>query len=126
MEMRSKAVMHLNGSGRRALLLACAVGLLSLAGCGGSSNDSIHLGSGANNSLLKGQYAFSFSGSTSAQTFVTAAGSFTADGNGNITTAVEDITFAGSGSGSGTKNASFTGTYAVGGGKKGDTARTRS
>jgi len=119
-EMRSKVVMYLERSGRGALLLACAVGFLSLSGCGGSSNDNVHLGSGANNSLLKGQYAFSFSGSTSAQTFATAAGSFTADGNGNITTAVEDVTFAGSGSGSGTKNASFTGTYAVGADNRGN------
>jgi hypothetical protein len=99
---------------------ALAALLIALAGCGGSSNNSIHLGSGSNNSLLRGQYAFSFSGSTSAQTFVTAAGSFTADGNGKITTATEDITFAGTGTGSGTQNVTFIGTYAVGSDNRGN------
>ncbi len=104
-------------SGFSILLLALMAGFL---GCGGSSNGPIHLGPSNNNSLLKGQYAFSFSGSTSSQTFVTAAGSFTADGNGNITSATEDITFAGSGTGSGTRNVSFTGTYAVGSDNRGN------
>ena len=102
------------------MLIALLCTLVALVGCGSSSSDSIHLGSGASNSLLQGQYAFSFSGSTSAQTFVTAAGSFTADGNGNITSGVEDITFAGSGTGSGTQNINFTGTYAVGSDKRGN------
>ena len=105
---------------RNLLLISLALGLITLVACGGSSNNSIHLGSGSNNSLLKGQYAFSFSGSTISQTFVTAAGSFTADGNGNITSAVEDITFAGSGTGSGTQNVTFTGTYAVGSDNRGN------
>jgi hypothetical protein len=114
-------IMHSIKRGARGIfVLASIAGFLSLAGCGGSSNSSVHLGSGANNSLLKGQYAFSFSGSTTAQTFVTAAGSFTADGNGHITSAAEDITFSGSGSGSGTHNASFTGTYAVGSDNRGN------
>ena len=101
-------------------LTALAILLVALVGCGGSSNNSIHLGSGSNNSLLQGQYAFSFSGSTSAQTFVTAAGSFTADGNGTITSAAEDITFAGTSTGSGTQNVTFTGTYAVGSDNRGN------
>jgi hypothetical protein len=118
--MYFKLCMHLKESAKGLLILVAITALASLAGCGGSSNDGIHLGPGANNSLLKGQYAFSFSGSTTAQSFVTAAGSFTADGNGNITSAVEDITFAGSGSGSGTQNVTFTGTYAVGPDKRGN------
>src|SRR5215813_2804582 len=105
---------------RSLLIIAMAATLIPLIGCGGSSNDSIQLGSGSNNSLLHGQYAFSFSGMTSAQTFVTAAGSFTADGNGNMTGGTEDITFAGTGTGSGTKNLNFTGTYAVGSDKRGN------
>jgi hypothetical protein len=105
---------------RKLLFIPVALGLVTLVACGGSSNQSIRLGSGSNNSLLKGQYAFSFSGSTISQTFVSAAGSFSADGNGNITSAVEDITFAGSGTGSGTRNVTFTGTYAVGSDNRGN------
>jgi hypothetical protein len=118
--MHFKVGLHLKGSAQGLLILVAITAVASLAGCGGSSNDGIHLGPGANNTLLKGQYAFSYSGSTTAQTFVTAAGSFTADENGNITSAVEDITFAGSGSGSGNQNVTFTGTYAVGPDKRGN------
>jgi hypothetical protein len=119
-EMRARVHAQFLGVFRSFFLIALAVLLVILVGCGGSSNNSIHLGSGSNNSLLHGQYAFSFSGSTSAQTFVTAAGSFTADGNGNITSAAEDITFAGTGTGSGTQNVTFTGTYAVGSDNRGN------
>lgn len=57
---------------------------------------------------LNGQYAFTFSGRNS-QGFLAAAGSFQADGKGNVTNGVEDINSA-----AGVTNVPFTGTYTVG------------
>jgi hypothetical protein len=51
------------------------------------------------NASLKGTYAFSMSGTDAAANFgafIARIGSFTADGNGNITAALEDVTDAGS------------------------------
>ncbi len=42
-------------------------------------------------SSLKGQYAFSMSGEDSSGGFIARVGSFTADGSGNITSAIEDV-----------------------------------
>ena len=62
-----------------------------------------------NNSKLTGQYAFLFQGFDADGQFAM-AGTFTADGNGNITTGVEDINRV-----SGvTQNLSLTGTYSTG------------
>ena len=40
--------------------------------------------------MLTGNYAFTFSGNNSAGALVTTAGTFVADGNGNITTGEQD------------------------------------
>lgn len=58
---------------------------------------------------LNGQYAFSFSGQNSLG-LLTAAGSFQADGKGNIANGIEDI----NGGGGVFTSVSFTGTYTVG------------
>jgi hypothetical protein len=63
-----------------------------------------------NLSLLKGSYAFTFSGNNSAG-YVAAAGAFTADGNGNITTGEADYNSL---AGSPTNVASLQGTYTLG------------
>lgn len=61
------------------------------------------------NATLHGPYAFSFSGQTG-KGFIAVAGSFTADGNGNIANGLQDIN-----SGSGIfQSSTFTGTYSVG------------
>jgi hypothetical protein len=61
------------------------------------------------NASLNGRYAFSFSGQNSSG-FLAEAGSFVADGNGNLTSGIEDVN-----SGSGIlQNVSFTGTYSIG------------
>jgi hypothetical protein len=68
----------------------------------------------ANDSLFKGSYAFEFSGFNSSGAVVV-AGSFTADGNGNITNGVEDFdSIQGP-----PKNQAFTGTYTLGGDDRG-------
>jgi hypothetical protein len=63
-----------------------------------------------NLSLLKGSYAFTFSGNNSAG-YVAAAGAFTADGNGNITTGEADYNSL---AGSPTNVVSLKGTYTLG------------
>ena len=69
------------------------------------------------NATLHGPYAFSFSGITT-NGFIAVAGSFTADGNGNITGGLQDIN-----SGSGVfKSAAFTGTYSLGADGRGSTS----
>ncbi len=89
--------------------------LLALVDCGGGTTSASGpgLGPGTNNSMLHGQYAFSFAGqSTSRQgqtVSVFAVGTFTADGNGGITSGMED---ANSGTGGQTYN--FIGKYSVG------------
>jgi hypothetical protein len=61
------------------------------------------------NKSLNGRYAFSFSGQNSSG-FLAEAGSFIADGNGNLTSGIEDVN-----SGGGIfQNVSFTGTYSIG------------
>jgi len=68
-------------------------------------------GAGANNSELKGHYAFLFSGFDDATGKGEAvAGSFTADGVGNIINGLQDI----NGSSGPTLNVPFTGTYNIG------------
>src|SRR5262249_38518682 len=82
------------GSGRwlRFLLIVMsAVTLSALLGCGNdSSSNGVVPPSGTNNSLLQGQYAFEFAGQNSGG-FLTAVGSFTADGQGNISAGLEDV-----------------------------------
>src|SRR5208283_5221989 len=68
----------------------------------------------SNNSRFNGQYAFLFSG-TDTNGFYEAAGSFTADGQGNITAGVEDVNRV-----SGPlSNVAFSGTYSVKGDNRG-------
>jgi hypothetical protein len=90
-----------------------AVSLLSGCGNNSSTSGSITPPSGSNNALLQGQYAFEFAGQNGAG-FLTAAGSFTSDGKGNITAGLEDVN-----NGSGIQSLTFTGTYAIGSDRRG-------
>ncbi len=82
---------------RAAFLLAVLVVSLSAACGGGGSSNQLPLPPPAgnfSNASLKGQYAFSMSGRelcAGLGSFFARAGSFTADGNGNITGGVEDV-----------------------------------
>lgn len=103
------------------LVLFSSLLLISFAavGCGGGSSNVFRLGPGSNNAILKGQYAFAYSGESNGGGFVTAAGSFTADGNGNISAGTIDIViFATNPAGHSTAN--FTGTYAIGSDNRGN------
>ncbi len=78
-----------------------AVAALFAAACGGNSAPSVPPPPAGNfsNASLKGTYAFSMSGTDAGLNFgafIARVGSFTADGNGNITVAIEDVTDAGS------------------------------
>src|SRR6185437_14685069 len=67
------------------------------------------------NATFKGQYAFSFSGSDNSNEFFSVAGSFTADGAGNLTNGLDDFNaFASSGVVSSAQPAAFTGAYSIG------------
>lgn len=92
---------------------AVLLALLGTVGCGNGSSGVV-LPPGSNNSMLNGQYAFSFSGQNTSN-FLTAAGSFTADGNGHITAGLEDVTIGGFA----TQPLVFTGTYAIGSDNRG-------
>jgi hypothetical protein len=78
-----------------------AVAVLFGAGCNSNSAPSTPppVTGGFSNADLKGTYAFSMSGTDAGVNFgafIARVGSFTADGNGNITAALEDVTDAGS------------------------------
>ena len=75
----------------------------------------------SNNSRFSGQYAFLFSG-TDTNGFYEAAGSFSADGQGNITAGVEDVNRV---SGP-VSNVAFSGTYSVKGDNRGTLVITSS
>ena len=77
-------------------LLALTVLALFVTGCGGGSSPAPPPPPAAkfSNASLSGQYAFSMSGSehcAGASSYFTRAGSFFADGKGNITSGLEDI-----------------------------------
>jgi hypothetical protein len=104
------------------LLSLALISLLGLAACGGGSSSGVSGTSGGGttgttgatgpNSVLSGKYAFSFTGTaTNNGDPLFLAGSFTADGNGNLTAGVEDINQLGT---TVTKAAAFTGTYTIG------------
>jgi hypothetical protein len=110
----------------RSALLCFAIGnLVLLMSCGGGSSASTSGASGTSgggttgstgptgpNSVLNGKYAFSFTGSaTSTGNSLLIAGSFTADGSGNITTGVEDLNQIGIGI---SKGLVITGNYTIG------------
>src|SRR5437879_10946507 len=90
-QSRSAQSSFKQGSSLIALLLVLA----TMPACGGGSAKFLNLGPGPNNAMLTGQYAFSFSGQNSNFSLIIAAGSFTADGNGNITNGLENVTAAG-------------------------------
>ncbi len=101
---------------KRLILSLTTLAILWVAGCGsGSTPVPPPPVGGFTNASLKGQYAFSMSGSEVAtsggltSSFFARVGSFIADGNGNITGGVEDVNLA-----NGTSNFLFTsGTYAI-------------
>jgi hypothetical protein len=101
---------HCSHATRLFLILALFLLLAGMLGCGGDSGKFLRLGPGQNNGMLNGQYAFTFSGQDSSGFLIMGAGSFTADGAGNISSGTEDVTVAGSGS----QSLTLTGTYAVG------------
>jgi hypothetical protein len=108
---------------RLASSLGFAVLLMSLfSGCGNGSSVSgvVTPPSGSSNALLEGQYAFEFAGQNG-NGFLTAAGSFTADGKGNISGGLEDVN-----NGAGIQSLTFTGTYAIGSDRRGTAFLTTS
>jgi hypothetical protein len=71
--------------------VAATIVLVTIAGCGGGSSISFPPPQGGfTNASLSGPFAFSYTGSDS-QGFLAVAGSFQADGNGHITSGIEDI-----------------------------------
>jgi hypothetical protein len=96
----------------RILLVAATALAIVAAACGGgggtSSTPPPPTGNFSNASL-KGSYAFSMSGEDPTPSFLARVGSFTADGNGNITAALEDVNIGGTAR----QAISFTGTYSI-------------
>jgi len=70
---------------------------MALVACGGSNITPPPPSGPFSNSSLKGQYAFSMSGVDVNAAYIARVGSFTADGNGNITGGLEDVLSLGSG-----------------------------
>ena len=79
----------------RLMLPAILVSLAALAACGGGSSSNPPVNpppsGGFGNSNLNGTYVFSVAGSDVLGNFVTMMGTFTADGQGNITAGVIDV-----------------------------------
>jgi hypothetical protein len=76
---------------RLLFFVAATIVLVTIAGCGGGSSISFPPPQGGfSNTSLSGPFAFSYTGSDS-QGFLAVAGSFQADGNGHITSGIEDI-----------------------------------
>lgn len=85
---------------RRFVLLAASAAALFSAACGGGGLGPAPPPAAGpfSNASLKGQYAFLMSGQDPITgSFLTRAGSFTADGGGNITAAMEDVNSSGTG-----------------------------
>ena len=87
--------------------VAFLAGTLVACGGGGSGPPAPPPSGGFTNASLKGQYAFSMSGVDLNGAYIARAGSFSADGNGNITSGLEDLLSLGSGQAAGL--VSFTG-----------------
>lgn len=85
---------------RLALVVTAAISSFAAACSGGGAPSAPPPPAGNfSNASLKGTYAFSMSGTDAGVNFgafIARVGSFTADGNGNITAALEDVTDAGS------------------------------
>ena len=80
------------------LLLTISVAILTAACSGGGSIPAPPPATGNfSNASLKGQYAFSMSGSDSGGEFFARVGSFIADGNGGISGGIEDVNTAAGG-----------------------------
>jgi hypothetical protein len=97
---------------KRLLVLAVALCATYAAACGGGgSNPPPPVAPvGFTNASLSGSYAFSMAGEDLSSEPLSRVGSFTADGNGNITAALEDVTDAGNVS----QGVQFTtGTYSI-------------
>ncbi|MGB2676389.1 MAG: hypothetical protein WAN12_04835 [Candidatus Acidiferrum sp.] len=77
--------------------LACAAALAACGGGGGSTIPPPPPAGGFTLSSLKGQYAFSMSGSDQSGAYFARTGSFVADGAGNISSAIEDVVDLGAG-----------------------------
>lgn len=93
------------------LMLAVSLGLLGLAaGCGGSGGSSFPINGNFDNSSLNGSYAFHLYGLDTTGNQYAEAGTFTADGNGNITGGNDDFNQLGNGF----FHNSLTGRYTVG------------
>ncbi len=83
----------------RLLLSLTALSALLLAACGGSSSvQPPPPVNGFTTASLKGQYAFAMHGQNLNGAYIARVGSFTADGNGSITAAIEDLVTGNSGS----------------------------
>jgi hypothetical protein len=97
----------------RVLLVAAIAFAIVSAACGGGSGTSSTPPpptGNFSNANLKGSYAFSMSGQDGTSgSFLARVGSFNADGNGNITAALEDVNVGGSFR----QAVSFTGTYSI-------------
>jgi hypothetical protein len=75
-----------------AVCLGIAALTVNLAGCGGGSANQPPPPQGTfSDASLKGQYAYSMDGLELSGTFVARIGTFTADGNGNITGGLQDV-----------------------------------
>jgi hypothetical protein len=96
------------------LLLLVVGAVLVISGCSGGNSVTLPPPTGNfTNASLKGQYAFAMAGQdVSTGAFITRIGSFTADGNGNITAATEDIINTGATGGGRTVFAAG-GTYSI-------------
>jgi hypothetical protein len=99
----------MRASQRFPFFVATIIALIVISGCGGGSSLSFPTPQGTfTNANLNGPFAFSYTGSD-AGGFLAVAGSFQADGNGNITSGTQDIN-----SGAAVRtNASISGTYTV-------------
>lgn len=85
---------------KRLLLLLASALVGVVAGCGGGSSGPTPPPptGGFTNASLKGQYAFSMSGTDASGAYIARTGSFIADGSGNITGGLEDVVSLGSSS----------------------------
>jgi hypothetical protein len=86
---------------------------ITINGTGSANSSALKTlaGGGVNNSLVQGDYAFRFGGFNSQQGMTASAGSFSADGNGNIVGGLVDRTGVAGGPQHGL---ALTGTYSIG------------